>query len=1009
MRHHVVFVVILVCFATLFLLCYAPALFLDRQFGYRDAGHYYYPLYQRVQREWEAWRVPLWEPEENSGMPLLGNPTAAVLYPGKVIYALLPYPWAARLYVVGHTVLAFAAMLVLMRSWQTSWVGSGLSALAYAFGAPILFQYCNVIYLIGAAWLPLGVHAVDRWVRLGRRWAVLELAVVLAMLTLGGDPQSAYFVGLAAGGYSLGLVWNRARRNSEHARLTSDPPLRRPGLWRWVLLVGIGLVVWAVATVALACWLPRVREAGTPTPPFRWMVRLPLAVSLAWGMAGLVFLNHWRRRGWRLPLGVMWLGLAVSAVLALALSAAQFVPVVEFTQRTVRAAGGGPHDIYPFSLEPFRLVELIWPNVLGIQFEGNTYWLDTVKLAGVRPKIWVPSLYLGGLTLALALSTMALRNGPPWRVWLSVIVGVSFLGSLGAYTSPIWIARSLDSALDRPGLRELTKGLGPFDQIDATPIRQDGYLRDGDGGIYWWMTTVLPGFRQFRFPSKMLTFASLALAALAGIGWDELCAGRRRMLSALLWLLLALSLATLAAVSFERQAVLTAFRNADVATMFGPFQPEGGYRAIVSSLTQASIIFGLSLCLMRLVRSRPQLAGAMALMVMTADLAVANARYVLTVPQYLLEKKPEVARILEEAERTDPAPGPFRVHRMPLWSPPGWQRANSSDRVLDFVTWERDTLQPKHAINLGIEYTHTVGVAELYDYEWYFNGFPRIVRKPEAAKALGIELGTEIVYYPRRAFDMWNTRYFIVPSYPNGWRDELRATASFMMQSEAVYPPSDTFRGPNGNEALKRWIDTNDFQIVRNLNMFPRAWVVHDARAIKPVSELSRENRADAMQEIVYARDDLWFDDTMIAYDPHSLAWLDSDTIRELGHYVYPPRQPVASETVKVSYPNPQQVALEATLKHPGLLILADIYYPGWELSIDGQPAPIYPVNRMMRGAALEAGTHRLLYTYNPQSFRVGLAASILGLAAALVGAVLCAARPIEPMLAQAGHDAASD
>ena len=50
------------------LACYAPVLLRDRQFGFRDAGHFYYPLYQRVQREWDERRWPLWEPEENAGI-----------------------------------------------------------------------------------------------------------------------------------------------------------------------------------------------------------------------------------------------------------------------------------------------------------------------------------------------------------------------------------------------------------------------------------------------------------------------------------------------------------------------------------------------------------------------------------------------------------------------------------------------------------------------------------------------------------------------------------------------------------------------------------------------------------------------------------------------------------------------------------------------------------------------------------------------------------------------------
>ena len=66
-----------------------------------------------------------------------------------------------------------------------------------------------MIYLVGAAWLPLGMHAVDRWVRLGRRWGLWELAIVLAMQVLGGDPQAAYLLGLAGVGYALGLAWSQ--------------------------------------------------------------------------------------------------------------------------------------------------------------------------------------------------------------------------------------------------------------------------------------------------------------------------------------------------------------------------------------------------------------------------------------------------------------------------------------------------------------------------------------------------------------------------------------------------------------------------------------------------------------------------------------------------------------------------------------------------------------------------------------------------------------------------------
>jgi hypothetical protein len=78
-------------------------------------------------------------------MPLMGNPTAAVLYPGKLIFALVPYPLAARLYVVGHTLLAYVTMFAMLRSWRTSLVGSALAASSYAFGAPVLATHEAVV------------------------------------------------------------------------------------------------------------------------------------------------------------------------------------------------------------------------------------------------------------------------------------------------------------------------------------------------------------------------------------------------------------------------------------------------------------------------------------------------------------------------------------------------------------------------------------------------------------------------------------------------------------------------------------------------------------------------------------------------------------------------------------------------------------------------------------------------------------------------------------------------
>jgi membrane protein YfhO len=78
-----------------------------------------------------------------------------------------------------------------------------------------------------------------------------------------------------------------------------------------------------------------------------------------------------------------------------------------------------------------------------------------------------------------------------------------------------------------------------------------------------------------------------------------------------------------------------------------------------------------------------------------------------------------------------------------------------------------------------------------------------------------------------------------------------------------------------------------------------------------------------------------------------------------------------------------QTVQLRASLNAAGILVLADSFYPGWHVYVDGKEEEVLRANLFFRGVKLTAGEHRVEFRYLPQSFRIGAMislASILGL-----------------------------
>jgi len=713
-------VVVLLCALVLGGWCFRGVLFRGELFAFRDAGHYYAPLYRFVHQQWAAGRVPLWNPYENLGQPLAADPTAAVFYPGKLVFALVPsWDWAWRVYVLAHLGLALWGAYVLARRLGAGVEAAGAGALSYAFSGSVLFQYCNVPYLVGAAWLPPALWAVDRMyggparqrggslsspastpvgkhAAPGHSWwhstlgPMLGLATVLSMMTLGGDPQMAYHVVLLA---VLYLVFLPARLRD--ATAPSEAPTE-----------------------------PQHRAAPAGMAPGR--LRLVVALAGAVVLAGLS-------------------------------SAVQILPAVELSGLSSRDPGpwserllarGQPNThaehTYHFSVGPWRFAELFWPHVGGRQLPVHRRWFEAIPAEG---RVWTPSLYFGVVPLVLALGAMRWRRrtqagrepstgglAAVRRRWLTWTALLALVGSLGWY-GPGWIVHEIRTAC----------GADPEHWLVGAPF----------GGLYWLMTLALPGYARFRYPAKLLVVATLGLSMLGALGWERMIS--RPSARVLRWLkriaVLSLLLAGAALLARPFWPGLLAGTRPDV--LFGPLDAAGAWEDMFRGLVHAALVcalfwrMGTWLAHTPAARPAPTDSGSarsvsssagswvwrLGLVVLAVDLAAANGWLVVGAPAGLWQQQSRLGRVIaeHEARRAAPdsagwpvlererSPGASRtpeagpstsaagtdserrefvcVWRQPIFLPEHWQQSSSPERVTEEVAWDRDTLFPKH--NLG--------------------------------------------------------------------------------------------------------------------------------------------------------------------------------------------------------------------------------------------------------------------------------------------------------------------
>lgn len=203
--------------------------------------------------------------------------------------------------------------------------------------------------------------------------------------------------------------------------------------------------------------------------------------------------------------------------------------------------------------------------------------------------------------------------------------------------------------------------------------------------------------------------------------------------------------------------------------------------------------------------------------------------------------------------------------------------------------------------------------------------------------------------YPRGVnsplLDPLNLRYLIVPA------DSVRRgdIAPLVVGLDPVYEDSRV-------------------RVLERPSAFPRAWLVHSARQVGPGQALPllADGAVDPRQE------------ALLEQSPPTLE----------------PAEPGVTETATFSRYEADRLELNVTASSAALLMLSEIWDPGWSATVNGQPAPVLEVNHMFRAVPVPAGDSSVELRYDAPWLLPSLAISLASALVVFVAALALRQRP---------------
>ena len=924
--------------AVLALLPYWSLIFSDSLILDYDVVAYFYPYRHYAAEALLAGSVPLWNPYLFAGVPFLANIQTAVFYPPNLLYVLFPTSLAINLSIILHVFVAgLSAYLYARCALELERFAGLVAAAAYMYSGFFAAHTGHLNQVATASWAPLVILALHLVVRERTLKSVVLAGVVLAIQLLAGHPQEFYYTALVVAAYVpyVAVVMYR---------------------FGWATLGALALAAAAVGVAGLlaaAQLLPTLElsaqsyRSGSLTPEQATVFPVAghrLLDSILPGFVGSPYVEVVGYVGFLATL------LALAAlVFAFRSSYVRFFALTALVALTLSFGSGTPLYGVLFEYLPgfaaFRVPgRWLLVFVLSLSFLAGIGASVVIRRAR-EPRRW-PDLPRFLAPVLASICVVAVLSSVPWRpngerVWLP-----------GAHQLSIWVAvGSASCLLICLVLGGRLRGIVSQSILTAFVIAE---LLVADQAMH---------HHQFG-PSSLLSERDASVESLrATIGSERVLSlvSPDLALAEEDSLRQALSAAGMSASTVEQYVqfarsranlfpnVLLVDRLRTADGYDGGLLPTGDYVRLRQALTPGnSVSPDLTL--------RHQLGST----VSARALSLLGVRYVLT-------SRSQPLIVDDVAFEMAELPALKRDSTRPIELRPSRSTRGTSLAILSYLGDSAAIRQGEVVAEVevigGSGRSATLPIrAGIDTAEWALG-------KPDVARAAAHQPVRVAGYLDKAKHGQLYFASLDLPGVTSVQAVRFRyvhAEGSLHLRGASIVDGSTrsvVSLGASRHDDNLREVRSGPVSVFEPAVRLPRAYVTHSARVVSDPEAVSA----------LLADPDWDISRTTLVDRALTNDLLDTTSQGDL---------------VTITRDEPERVEIDARLSSAGLLVLNDSYYPGWRVTVDGTDGTIVRANAIMRAVPLGAGAHEIRFTYEPASFRAGLAVSLgsIAVVAFLIG-----------------------